>query len=73
MPEGERMPEKGEGHQKRGEDVGRRKDIRKGGEDAGRRKDAKSGRVSEGRRVSKSETPFGPLLRAYMVSAAKEA
>lgn len=59
MPEGERGPEKGEGHQKRGEDVGRRKD-------------AKSGRVSEGRRVSKNETPFGPLLRAYMVSSAKE-
>lgn len=29
MPEGERGPEKGEGHQKRGEDVGRRKDIKK--------------------------------------------
>ena len=33
----------------------------------------KRGRMSEGRRPSKSETPFGPLLRAYMVSAAKEA
>ena len=60
MPEGERGPEKGEGHQKRVEDVGRRKDIRKGG------------RMSEGERTLKSETPFGPLLRAYMVSSAKE-
>lgn len=47
MPEGERGPEKGEGHQKRGEDVGRRKDIRRGG------------RMSEGERTSEEGEDVG--------------